>query len=206
RGRDIMWWMQTAGVLDEGLDDIDDVNRARGLPSPQLVGAAAPTILDLNAMQDQGIQLVGRLMGIQNGIGQFSGSLKNVCQLADLKMNRLLGVVDEWVAENAEAGSVPEPERFERTRCDESPTLLLDFAAAGIETVLWATGFRPEYPWLDVPVLDRKGRVRHDGGVVVHPGLYIIGLPFLRRRKSSFIHGAEDDARFIAQHLADYLS
>ena len=70
----------------------------------------------------------------------------------------------------------------------------------------WATGFRPDYSWLDVPVLDRKGHLRHDGGVVDAPGLYAIGLPFLRRRKSSFIHGAEDDARDLIDHLAGYLA
>ncbi|MDH5242280.1 MAG: hypothetical protein OEW73_16065, partial [Gammaproteobacteria bacterium] len=73
------------------------------------------------------------------------------------------------------------------------------------QTVIWATGFRPDYSWLDVPVLDRKGRIRHDGGVVDAPGMYVLGLPVLRRRKSSFIHGIEDDVRDITEHLANYL-
>ena len=74
------------------------------------------------------------------------------------------------------------------------------------ETVLVATGYRPDYSWLDIPVLDRKGMIRHDEGVVTVPGLYVIGLPFLRRRKSSFIHGTEDDARYITGHLESFLS
>ena len=79
--------------------------------------------------------------------------------------------------------------------------------AEGFETVLWATGFRADYSWLDVPVLDRKGEIRHDGGVVPQaPGLYRIGLNFLRRRKSSFIHGAEDDASELVEHVADHLA
>ena len=69
-----------------------------------------------------------------------------------------------------------------------------------------ATGFRPDYRWLDVPVTDRKGHLRHDGGVVDAPGLYAMGLPVLRRRKSTFIHGAEDDARDVVEHLARYLA
>ena len=72
--------------------------------------------------------------------------------------------------------------------------------------MLWATGFRPDYSWLDVPVVDHKGHLQHDGGVVAAPGLYAIGLPVLRRRKSTFIHGAEDDARDIVSHLAGYLA
>ena len=74
-----------------------------------------------------------------------------------------------------------------------------------IRSIVWATGFKPDYRWLDVPVLDRKGRLRHDGGVVAAPRLYAIGLPVLRRRKSTFIHGAEDDARDIVEHLAQSL-
>ena len=75
-------------------------------------------------------------------------------------------------------------------------------ASGEIRSIVWATGFRPDYSWLDVPVVDRKGHLRHDGGVVDAPGLYAIGLPVLRRRKSTFIHGAEDDARDLVDHLA----
>jgi putative flavoprotein involved in K+ transport len=97
-------------------------------------------------------------------------------------------------------------ERFEPTRAPARPRLDLDLQSGEIRSIVWATGFRPDYSWLDVPVLDRKGYLRHDGGVVDAPGLYAIGLPFLRRRKSTFIHGAEDDARDLVEHLAAYLA
>ena len=83
--------------------------------------------------------------------------------------------------------------------------LQLDLASGEIGTVVWATGYRPDYSWLDVPVLDAKGRLRHDGGVLDSPGLYALGLPVLRRRKSTFIHGIEDDAREVVDHLAAHL-
>jgi putative flavoprotein involved in K+ transport len=83
----------------------------------------------------------------------------------------------------------------------------LDLESGEIRTVLWATGFRPDYSWLDVPVLDAKGRLQHDGGVVTGaPGMYAVGLPVLRRRKSTFIHGAEDDARDVVEHMAGHLA
>ena len=88
---------------------------------------------------------------------------------------------------------------------DDSPRLGLDLERERFGTVIWATGFRPDYSWLHVPALDRKGRLRHEGGVVDVPGLYALGLNFMRRRKSSFIHGAEDDVRDIATHLVAYL-
>jgi len=206
RGRDIQWWMHSAGVLDEGIADVDDINRARNLPSPQLVGSRDRQILDLNAMSDAGMRLVGRLMGVRQGIAQFSGSFKNVCALADLKMGRLLDTIDEWAASSPDAASFEPPERFAKTRVEESPRLTLDLSAEGIKTVLFATGYKQDYSWLDLPVLDRKGKIQHREGVVDVPGLYVVGLPFLRRRKSSFIHGTEDDVRYITGHLESFLS
>jgi putative flavoprotein involved in K+ transport len=81
----------------------------------------------------------------------------------------------------------------------------MDLATSGIRTIIWATGFRPDYSWLKAPVLDRKGMVRHDGGVAALPGLYLMGLPFMRRRKSTLIDGAGDDARALSAHLAGYV-
>jgi putative flavoprotein involved in K+ transport len=83
--------------------------------------------------------------------------------------------------------------------------LQLDLASGEIRTIVWATGFRPDYAWLDVPVVDAKGQLRHEGGVVDSPGLYALGLPVLRRRKSTFIYGIEDDAREVIDHLTRYL-
>jgi len=206
RGLDIQWWMDAAGILDESLDDIDDIVRARNLPSPQLIGSRERPILDLNSMTAAGVNLVGRLMSIQNGIAHFSGSLRNMCALADLKMDRLLDTIDEWAAMNPKSVREDGAERFERTRVDKSPRLSIDLGAGEFRTIVWATGYRPDYTWLDVPVLDRKGRIRHDGGIAETPGLYVLGLPFLRRRKSSFIHGAEDDARHITAHLENFLA
>lgn len=205
RGRDVQWWMHAAGVLDEGIDDVDDITRARNLPSPQLVGSRRRQILDLNAMTDAGVKLVGRLMAVRDGVAMFSGSLRNVCSLADLKMGRLLDTIDEWAESSDEGDTFDPPERFERTRVDEAPPLTIDLAGEDFATVLWATGFRPDYSWLHMPVLDRKGKLVHDEGVVNAPGIYALGLPFMRKRKSSFIHGTEDDANYIVDHLSHYL-
>ena len=203
RGHDIQFWMDRTQIMNERYDEVDDLVRARGLPSPQLVGDHEPALLDLNYLQAGGARVVGRLMGINNGMAQFSGSLRNVCALADLKMNRLLGAIDSWVLGNPVLCDAPE--RFDATRVDDSPSLMLRLDDASIRTVIWATGFRPDYSWLQVPVLDRKGGLRHDGGVVDAPGLYVLGLPMMRRRKSSFIHGIEDDAWDITAHIAQYL-
>ena len=205
RGRDIQWWMDATGLLDERYDEVDDIVRARNVPSPQLVGSPERATLDLNAITDKGVRLVGKFAGFSNGNAQFSGSLRNVCSLADLKMSRLLGTIDEWATENGMDGEVEDSRRFAATRVDDSPPLTIDLTTGKIRSIVWATGFHSDYSWLDVPVLDRKGRIRHDGGVVDSPGMYVLGLTFLRRRKSSFIHGAEDDVRDLSAHLAAYL-
>ena len=96
RGRDIFWWTDAAGILDERYDALDDVVRARHLPSPQLIGTPQRRSIDLNSLRDLGATIVGRLGRIRDGVAQFSGSLPNTCALADLKMNRLLTTLDEW--------------------------------------------------------------------------------------------------------------
>jgi putative flavoprotein involved in K+ transport len=195
RGRDIMWWLDAAGVLDQRHTEVDDLVRARNVPSMQLIGSPGRTV-DLNALTSAGVRLVGRLAGIQDGTAQFSGSLPNVCVLADLKLGRLLDTIDTW------AGGTGE--RFAPTAVGKPP-LGLNLRSGEISTIIWATGYRPDLSWLQVPVLDRKGRIIHDGGVTACPGLYLIGMPFLRRRKSSFIDGAASDAAELTSHLAGHL-
>ena len=204
RGRDVLWWMDASGIWNQRYDEIDDLTRARRLPSPQLVGTPQRTTLDLNALSAAGVEIVGRLSTVRDGRALFSGGLRNQFALADLKMDRMLDTFDEWARTHGRDADVGAPERFEPTRPPASSRLDLDLANGEIRTVIWATGFRPDYSWLDVPVVDHKGHLRHDGGVVA-PGLYAIGLPVLRRRKSTFIHGAEDDARELIEHLAGYL-
>src|SRR4029078_11614966 len=91
------------------------------------------------------------------------------------------------------------------TRVEDAPPLGLDLKSGAIRTIVWATGYRPDYSWLELPVLDRKGMIRHDGGVADAPGLYLMGIQFLRRRKSALIDGAGDDARELSARLAGYL-
>lgn len=205
RGKDLEWWMDAAGVLDERYDEVDNIVRARRVPSLQLAGSTERMTLDLNALSNLGVKLVGRLAGVNDGKAQFSGSLRNQCALSDLKMGRLLDTIDEWASENDFDGEVEAPHRLSPTVVEEFPPLGIDLANGEIKTILWATGYTPDYSWLHVPVLDRKGQIRHDGGIVDAPGMYLIGMQFLRRRKSALIDGAGDDARDLSNHLTSYL-
>ena len=125
--------------------------------------------------------------------------------MADLKLERLLDRCDAWAEHYGHQGTMAGPERFAPTRIDDAPRLSVDLMKGSIGTVLWATGFLPDYGWLHAPAFDRKGDLRHQGGIVDIPGLYVLGLNFMRRRKSSFIHGVEDDVHDLGAHLAAYL-
>lgn len=199
RGRDIQWWMEASGIHATPLSQVDDIDRARRLPSLQLTGQGDVQFTDLNALQAQGIEIAGRLAGVRDGTALFSGALANHCALSDLKMNRLLDTLDAW-AETAGLPDLPAPEHFAPTAVAAAPRLTLDLAAGRISTVLWATGFRPDHAWLHLPVFDRRNRLTHDQGTVA-PGLHVLGLPFLRRRNSALIDGVGEDAR----HLADLI-
>jgi len=198
RGMDIHWWMDTIGLLDERFDEVEDIVRARRLPSLQLVGSPEKRNLDLNTLQGTGVQLVGRFAGVSGTTAQFSGSFDNQCASADLKLGRLLDSIDEFAATHGLDAELTPADRPEPTIVPTADTAL---DLRGVSTVIWATGFRPNYPWLEPHHLDRKGAIRHDGGVMERQGMYVLGLPFTRRRKSSFIDGVGPDARDIAAAL-----
>lgn len=205
RGRDVQWWLLASGVLDQRIEAIDDPQRARRLPSPQLVGSDTRDTLDLNALQREGVELCGRLAAVRGERALFSGSLRNVCALADLKMRRLLDGFDAWARAQRLGDALDAPQPHEPTRLPASPRLGATLGGE-IRSIVWATGFRPDFGWLDLPVFDRHGELRHDRGVVADaPGVCVLGLPLLRRRKSSFIHGAEDDVRELAPLLLAHL-
>ena len=203
RGRDMQWWLDATGTLDTRYDEVRDLDRARREPSLQLVGTEEHRTLDLGVLQRNGVRLAGRLGSIEAGVATFAGDLQDHIDSADRRMHRLLDKVDAW-AFVQELMDLPPAERgsgIETGRGIDS----LDLRAEGIGTIIWATGFKPHYPWLDLPVKDERGALVHDGGVLPTPGAYVMGLPFMRRRKSTFIDGAGDDARDIVDHMAAHL-
>jgi putative flavoprotein involved in K+ transport len=202
RGRDIYCWLAAIGQLDERYDEVEDIERARRHASVQLVGTPTRVPLDLNVLSAAGVGLVGRFMRVSGAVAQFSGALTSLTANADLKQARLLQRIDDYVTEHGLSGEVPGPDRPAPTRLGTVPT---EIDLERFSTVIWATGYRPSYPWLDPAAFDRRGRVAHDGGVSPFPGLYVLGLPFLRRRRSNLIAGVGDDAAELLPHLCAYI-
>jgi putative flavoprotein involved in K+ transport len=202
RGRDIMGWLDAMGTLDQRTEDVRNLQRSRKQPSLQLVGRPDHSTLDLGVLQRAGVKLVGRAFGAAGDQVGFADNLAEVVGRADRKLDRLLARVDSFIGDHDLSGQVETAPAIERIAVSSSPTAL-DLRAQGIRTVVWATGFRRSYPWLRVPVLDRRGELLHRGGVTPSPGLYALGLNFMRRRKSTYIDGVGSDAEELATHLAN---
>src|SRR5215471_19362514 len=146
RGKDLEWWMDAAGLLDERYDEVDNIARARRVPSLQLAGTPDRSTLDLNALTAIGVRLVGRLAGLtEGGKAQFAGSLHNMCALSDLKMGRLLDLIDERAREKGLDDIAEPPHRLPPTLVEQAPPLGMNLANGEIKTIMWATGYRPDY-------------------------------------------------------------
>jgi putative flavoprotein involved in K+ transport len=202
RGRDILWWLDTMGLFDQGAEEVFDLEISREQPSLQLVGRPDHATLDLPVLEGRGVRLTGRAIGAEGSRVFFDDDLIKHTAAADVKLAALLVRIDEHVEASRLEGEVAGPEPFSPFLWPRPAPTEIDLEAEGITTVVWATGFRRRYPWLKVPVLDARGEIRHEGGVTASPGLYVLGLNFLRRRKSTFIDGVGDDARDLADHIA----
>jgi putative flavoprotein involved in K+ transport len=201
RGLDIMWWLDQMGTLDDTVDDVSDIAAARAEPSLQLVGRPTHDDLDLALLQEHGVRLAGRLAGADGQRVRFADDLYANTAAADARLRRVLSRIDAFIDRCGLTTEVDDPTPIQPVHpaamCDH-----VDLAVRGVSNVIWATGFRREYPWLHVPVLDDRGEIRHDRGVCPVPGLYVMGLRFQIRRKSSFIDGVGDDAAELAEHMA----
>jgi putative flavoprotein involved in K+ transport len=203
RGRDIWWWLERAGVLDEPTTDIRDLERTRAQPSFQLVGRPDGATIDLGLLRDAGVRLLGRAVGVEGGVLRLADDLAETTGAAQAALERLLARLD--IAADADGAPTAEPDASRRFEVPASPATL-DLAADGFGSVLWATGYRRDYAWLKVPVLDAAGEIRHAGGVTPSPGLYVLGLRLLRRRRSSFIDGVGRDAGELAAAIHGHLA
>ena len=203
RGRDIMWWLDRAGILDQTVESVFDVETSRQAPSFQLVGRRDHATLNLERLRRTGVIIVGRLSAIDGQRLRFDDDLVKTTAAADAKLATLLARLDRVADSTALSRLVDEPEPFEPLwpAFVEAPTDL-HLKEAGIDSVVWATGYRRTYSWLNLPLLDASGELVHQGGVTRCAGVYAIGLPFQRTRKSAFIDGVGADARVLARHIA----
>jgi len=203
RGCDLMYWLDRSGILDEPRASTTDIDALLRHPSLQLVGAADGRNIDLGTLQARGVGIVGRVnVGSGMRLGVASSPAQAVAA-AETRQQRLLARIDQYIEDSGTPA--PEPRRVDPIRLEPSPTEL-DLGSRGIRTVLWATGYRRAYPWLNLPVLTPSGEIWQDGGATALPGLYTVGLPFMRHRNSSFLGGVGRDAKAISNMIFNHLS
>jgi putative flavoprotein involved in K+ transport len=200
RGMDIMWWLEQIGALSRTIDQVRDPQVARREPSIQLRGQASTDDLNLATLSEAGVVITGRLTHTDGHRVRFGDDLPVTLAAAEARLERTLAKIDHFIDSVGLEGEVL-PKRPVRPVRVTSQLDAIDLKAAGISTVVWATGFRHRYPWLRVPVFDGHGDVSQYRGITPAHGLYVIGQRFLHRRDSSFIDGARHDARAISEQI-----
>jgi len=201
RGRDIMWWLDRLGILDDRPADVPDLGDAHRQPSLQMVGRRAPS-LDLALLRKAGVRVMGRAVMASRTAMDFANDLAATTAAAEHKLVRMLERIDRGIDQRGISAGAAEPRAPVLL---DAPAARIDLAASGVRTVIWATGYRLHYPWLDVPVLDRHGTIVEQGGITAAPGLYVLGLRWLRRRSSSFITGTGRDAHELTREVASFV-
>ncbi len=205
RGRDLFEWLDACGFLDEGQPAGADPARLRVQPSLQLIGDQAGGNIDLDQLAASGVRIVGRALHADRGAVQFSADLSHERAAAERRRQTLLTRIDAF-ADAMGIDAPAEPDAWTVPADLPAGPDRIDLAANGISTVIWATGFRRCYPWLKIPVLDRHGEIATFGGHTAVPGLFVLGLPYMRRRSSAFIDGVGRDAEDLAPAVSTHLT
>jgi putative flavoprotein involved in K+ transport len=195
-----MWWLEASGILGEQHVEVPDLMRARQQPSLQLSGQHEA--MDLSTASRAGVRLAGRLIAIDGPRARFGADLPQMIAASDAKLRSLLSRIDRLTGNSQRDHAVSWPLAINHWQHPGE----VDLVAQGFSCVIWATGYRRNYSWLRIPVLDSRGEIIHDGGITPWPGLYAMGLNFMRRRKSTFIGGVGEDAEELSAHVASYLA
>jgi putative flavoprotein involved in K+ transport len=198
RGKDILYWMDAIGAFAAA----SDPGVERKTPPPQLIGSPDNHDLDVGVLQQKGARLAGRAVNIEGRRVQFADDLHEVVGTADEQMFQLLAKIDGYIEANGLHAPSVEPGSVRPIELRAAATGL-DLDADNVRTIVWATGYSRQYPWLKVPVLDEHGDIRHDGGVTPVSGLYVLGMRFQKRKGSNLVDGVGRDAEDLSQHITE---
>jgi putative flavoprotein involved in K+ transport len=204
RGRDAVEWLDDLGQYDLPVDQHNLKEKVRKNANHYLTGRDGGRDIDLRKFALEGMTLYGRLKDIQNGQLEFADDLPRNLDNADRVYNGICGLIDDHIARNAiEAPTSP---RYVPVWQPSETVATLDPAEAGISTVIWTTGFRSDWSWIELPIFDGAGYPTHRRGVTSIDGVYVLGLPWLYTWGSGRFVGVGRDAEFISVRIAGNLS
>ncbi|HWO04666.1 MAG TPA: NAD(P)-binding domain-containing protein, partial [Methylomirabilota bacterium] len=199
RGRDMFWWMERMGALDQTLEERPD---ARERPNPLVTGVGGGHEINLRFYAARGVVLLGHVDAIEESRLRLADDLDAQLTRGDEGVAVFTRAVDAYV-ERAGLSAPEEPAPAPPPPLPTSaPTRALDLDAESVTSVIWATGFRRDFGWIHLPVLDERGEPIHRRGVSSCPGLYFLGLPWLHTLKSSVLCGVGRDADHLAECIA----
>jgi putative flavoprotein involved in K+ transport len=197
-GHDTFWWMAESGFLERTPDKLPSP-AAKFLGNPQSTGHDGGRDLNFRVLHDRGVELIGRYIGAEGSTLHFADDLAASVDFGDARLTDLLKFVEaSCVAKgtSAPAYEMPPPLRI-KTRTE------LDVAKDGIGTVIWTSGYRPDYGWVKFPVFDSMGFPQQVDGCTTVPGLYFMGVHWMRKNKSSILYGVGEDAEVVARHIVE---
>jgi putative flavoprotein involved in K+ transport len=199
RGRDLIWWLGEMGLLQRPTEE-----RGPERSLPLISGAFGGNTIDFRQFAAEGVTLLGRMQGANEGVIAFAPDLAKRLAYGDASYAIFLDMVDTHV--EARSLDMPKDPDARATLpdplCLTEPVLRLDIRAAGIAAVIWATGYGFDFGWIDVPVLNPRGEPDHLKGIASVPGMYFLGLQWLAKLNSSLLSGVSDDAAVLADHIA----
>jgi putative flavoprotein involved in K+ transport len=197
-GRDFVWWSRVSGWLDRTSDKLPSP-AARLLANVQATGHGAGHDLHYRTLHASGVELLGRFAGAQDSKVYFADDLAATVDFGDARLKDMLKAFDTYCTATGRSAldfEWPEPLRL-KSRTE------LDVQREGIGTVIWTTGYRPEYRWVDLPVFDEMGFPIQVDGCTAVEGLYFMGVPWMRKFKSAILYGVAEDAELVAQHIIE---
>ena len=200
RGKDVVTWLAEMGYYEMPVHDHPLREGVRDNTNHYVTGRDGGRDIDLRRFAAEGMQLFGRLVGFDAGTLRFEPNLREHLDEADRIYNGINASIDRWIAERGI--DAPPPDRYSAVWEPDEEREALKLAEAGIGTVLWCIGFRPDFGWLHADVFDTRGNPLHRRGVTTQPGLFFIGLPWLHTWGSGRFSGVARDSAFVAEQLA----
>jgi putative flavoprotein involved in K+ transport len=204
RGKDTVDWLADLGQYDLPVDQHPLREKVRKKANHYLTVRDGGRDVDLRKFAVEGMRLYGRLEDYSNGCFRFRDDLEKNLDAADASYNNICAVIDKYIAEKGI--TAPDGHRYTPVWRPDETVAELDLAVAGITSVIWSTGFRSDWSWVDLPIFDGAGYPTHTRGVTSLPGIYVLGLPWLYTWGSGRFVGVGRDAAYLAERIAEHLA